>query len=216
MEVLSKECNALTDAEDEESFEEDSDESDEGEEEEEYESEFVPGLVRINKETEGDDDDEGGDMLGGDDHDYLPHGGGLIGGDEHDYLPHNNGPIGGGDHDYRPHNNLPLGGGDHDYLPRTPELYEDYPADAEDAFDYEEDSYDYGEGEVEEEPSVPTDEHTIKKKILPAEQARLGLVNRAMNKLLKDESTLSKHNTLCILRVDTLMRPSLFQSLWHP
>ena len=89
----------------------------------------------------------------------------VLGGDDNvDYPQHDN-----VDHE----NDLPLGGEDWEY----PEFYRG------------EDSHENEEADLEEEtPSVPTDEHTIRKKVLPAEQARLGLVNRAMNKLLSDES----------------------------
>ena len=191
MEVLTKECHALSDGVDdledrdssEESIEEDSDESAETEVED-YETDFIPGQVRIMTEKEKEvEDNEDGDMLGEDVLDY-PLDGGLIGGDDHDYLPHNDGPINGMDHNDRLGNNLPVSS---DY----PERYGDFPSHAEDDYmDYEEDSNDFGEEEEEmEEPMVPTDKHIIKKKILPAEQARLGLVNRAMKKLLSDEST---------------------------
>src|SRR5687768_5229249 len=59
-------------------------------------------------------------LIGGGDHDKVPHGNsGLIGGDDHDYRPHVK-PIGGDDHDYRPHGNSGiLGGDDHDYRPHA-------------------------------------------------------------------------------------------------
>ena len=42
----------------------------------------------------------------------------ILGGGDHDYVPHNENILGGGDHDYVPHNNKNiLGGGDHDYVP---------------------------------------------------------------------------------------------------
>ena len=217
MEVLSKECYALSESEDEEgdsseeSVEEDIDEYPEGEEE--YESEFVPGLVRFIKEKDEDDDEEGGDILEEDEHDHL------LGTDDHDYLPHNNLPMGGGDHDYRQHNNLPLGGDDHDYHSHSPEqLFGDYPAHGDDAYNYEEDAYNYDddddeeEEEEEEELSMPTDVHRIKKKILPAEQARLGLVNRAMNKLLKDESEYAFIRAN-VVRVEGFTRLSISESV---
>ena len=164
MEVLSKECHALSDDEQDssdESVEEEEEVSEESAEEadDNVETEFVPGHVRIIKEEE-EEEDEGMEVLGGDD-------------DDIDHLQHDN-----VDHD----NDLPLDDDDYEY----PELYGGHPTQAE------EDSNEFEEAELEgeelEEPSVQTDEHKIRKKVLPAEQARLRLVNRAMNKLLSDES----------------------------
>ena len=155
MEVLSKECHALSDDEQDSVVEEevDSVESFEDADDDDVETDFVPGHVRIVKEEEEEEEDEGEEVHGGDDNVDYP---------QHDNVDHEN--------------DLPLGGEDWEY----PELYRDHT---------EEDSNEHEEGELEEEtPSVPTDEHTIRKKVLPAEQARLGLVNRAMNKLLSDES----------------------------
>ena len=149
MEVLSKECHALSDDEQDSGVEEDSEESAEDAEDDDVETDFVPGHVRIVKEEE-EEEDEGEEVHGGD--------------DNVDYLQHDN---------VDRENDLQLGGEDWEY----PELYRG------------EDSHENEEANLEEEtPSVPTDEHTIRKKVLPAEQARLGLVNRAMNKLLSDES----------------------------
>ena len=155
MEVLSKECHALSDDEQDSGVEEDNEESAE-DVEDDVETDFVPGHVRIVKEEEEEEEDEGEEVHGGDDNvDYL----------QHDNVDHEN--------------DLPLGGEDWEY----PELYRDHPTHAE------EDSHENEEADLEEEtPSVPTDKHTIRKKVLPAEQARLGLVNRAMSKLLSDES----------------------------
>ena len=59
-------------------------------------------------------------ILGGGDHDYVPHNENILGGGDHDYVPHNNKNIlGGGDHDYVPHTKNLLGGGDHDYVPHN-------------------------------------------------------------------------------------------------
>jgi len=61
-------------------------------------------------------------IIGGGDHDYVPHGEPLIGGGDHDKIPHGPGPlIGGGDHDLIPHGPGPIiGGGDHDLIPHGP------------------------------------------------------------------------------------------------
>ncbi len=64
----------------------------------------------------GDDHDKvpHGPVIGGDDHDRVPHGP-VIGGDDHDKVPH--GPIiGGDDHDKVPHGPI-IGGDDHDKVP---------------------------------------------------------------------------------------------------
>ncbi|WAR18501.1 CATF-like protein [Mya arenaria] len=68
----------------------------------------------------GDDHDKvphGTKMLGGDDHDKVPHGNGLLGGDDHDKVPHGTKMLGGDDHDKVPHGNGLLGGDDHDKVP---------------------------------------------------------------------------------------------------
>ncbi|WAR24961.1 CATF-like protein, partial [Mya arenaria] len=56
-------------------------------------------------------------LLGGDDHDKVPHGNGLLGGDDHDKVPHGTKMMGGDDHDKVPHGNGLLGGDDHDKVP---------------------------------------------------------------------------------------------------
>ncbi|WAR18566.1 CATF-like protein [Mya arenaria] len=68
----------------------------------------------------GDDHDKvphGNGLLGGDDHDKVPHGTKMLGGDDHDKVPHGNGLLGGDDHDKVPHGTKMLGGDDHDKVP---------------------------------------------------------------------------------------------------
>merc|ERR1719268_781648 len=59
-------------------------------------------------------------LIGGDDHDVLPHGDQVLGGDDHDLVPHGDQMLGGDDHDLIPHGDQMLGGDDHDKVPHVP------------------------------------------------------------------------------------------------
>ena len=53
----------------------------------------------------------------------------LLGGDDHDQVPHTKPLLGGGDHDKLPHGKkVLLGGGDHDKVPHGPQFSDEYQA----------------------------------------------------------------------------------------
>merc|ERR1711970_1375599 len=61
-------------------------------------------------------------LLGGDDHDTVPHGSPLLGRGDHDRVPHGSPLLGGGDHDRVPHGRPLLGRGEHDRVHHGPSL----------------------------------------------------------------------------------------------